>query len=47
VQGVDADDSDLEWDEYIRVQYGKIALEGTSTERDPGAAHVDVDDMLR
>jgi hypothetical protein len=43
---MDADESDKEWNEYIRTEYGEIALTRTTPKRGPGAAHVDVDDML-
>lgn len=47
VQGMERDDSDVEWDEYIHCQHGEIALTRHNPEQDPNAARVDVQDVFR
>jgi hypothetical protein len=44
---VESDDSDREWDDYIRTEYGSIAAVRREPERDPDTVHVDLDDVLR
>jgi hypothetical protein len=46
-QGIEPDDSDNEWDSYIQRQYGEIAVQRPQPQRDPGAAHVDLENMIQ
>ena len=47
LQGYEADDSDAEWDEHIRREYGESAVQGEEIRRNPAEANVDVVELLR
>jgi hypothetical protein len=42
MQGVEADDSDLECDDHLQRRYWEISITIQQAERDPVAAHVDL-----